>query len=121
MRSKLALPRAGVAAILKNGEGSIVMYRADMDANAVKEDTGLPYASTVVAARSDGTKSPVAHMCGHDAHTTWMLGLAKFMAENQDTLEWYFNPDRATCRRADHGCSGCSRCWSVYYLCSTRT
>ncbi|HPY41514.1 MAG TPA: amidohydrolase [Thiolinea sp.] len=82
---KTGIAKTGVAGILKNGDGPIVMYRAYIDANAVKEDTGLDYASTVVAARSDGSESPVAHMCGHDAHTTWMLGLAKFMAENKDT------------------------------------
>jgi hippurate hydrolase len=67
----------GVAAVLKNGDGPVVMYRADMDANAVEEATGLPWASKVRVKRPDGAEVPVGHMCGHDAHVTWMLGMAK--------------------------------------------
>jgi hippurate hydrolase len=72
--------RTGVVGILRNGPGPTVMYRADMDANAVEEKTGLPYASKVRVRRGDGVEVPVAHMCGHDAHITWMLGMAKVMA-----------------------------------------
>lgn len=71
--------KTGVVATLKNGPGPTVMYRADMDANAVEEATGLDYASRVRVKRQDGSESPVAHMCGHDAHVTWMLGMAKAM------------------------------------------
>jgi len=71
--------KTGVVGILKNGDGPIVMYRADMDCNAVKETTGLSYASTKTAKKDDGTEVPVMHACGHDAHTTWMLGIAKIM------------------------------------------
>ncbi|WP_119387958.1 amidohydrolase [Taklimakanibacter lacteus] len=81
---KTGIAQTGVAAILRNGDGPTVMYRADMDANAVEEATGLPYASKVRAQRPDGTETYVAHMCGHDAHVTWMLGLAKVMVENKD-------------------------------------
>jgi hippurate hydrolase len=76
--------KTGVAGVLKNGKGPVVMYRADMDANAVKETTGLPYASTKVVKRGDGESVPVMHACGHDAHTTWLLGIAKTMKENKD-------------------------------------
>ena len=69
--------KTGVVGVLKNGAGPTVMYRADMDANAVEEATGLPYASKLRARREDGSESPVGHMCGHDAHVTWMLGMAK--------------------------------------------
>jgi hippurate hydrolase len=55
------------------------MYRADMDCNSVKEITGLPYASTKTMKKEDGTETPVMHACGHDAHVTWMLGVAKMM------------------------------------------
>jgi hippurate hydrolase len=70
----------GVVGVLRNGDGPVVMYRADMDANAVEEATGLPYASKVRVKRADGAEVPVAHLCGHDAHVTWMLGMAKALA-----------------------------------------
>jgi hippurate hydrolase len=76
----------GVAAVLRNGDGPTVMYRADMDANAVEEATGLPYASKVRVKRQDGTEVPVAHLCGHDAHVTWMLGMAKALVAMKS--EW---------------------------------
>lgn len=81
---KTGIGETGVVGILKNGNGPTVMYRADMDANAVKETTGLPYASTKVVKRDDGSETPVMHACGHDAHVTWMLGVAKLMAEHKD-------------------------------------
>lgn len=80
---KTGIAKTGVVAIMKNGSGPIVMYRADMDANAVKETTGLPYASKQIVKKEDGSETPVMHACGHDEHTTWMLGVAKFMAENK--------------------------------------
>ncbi|MCH9668942.1 MAG: amidohydrolase [Actinomycetia bacterium] len=83
---KTGIGRTGVVGVLENGAGPIVMYRADMDANAVRETTGLPYASTKTVRRTtaDGHEEevPVAHVCGHDAHTTWLIGIAKVMAEN---------------------------------------
>lgn len=74
----------GLVAVLRNGTGPAVMYRADMDANAVEEATGLPYASAVRVRLPDGAETPVAHMCGHDAHVTWMLGMAKAMVNLKD-------------------------------------
>lgn len=76
--------KTGVVGIMENGPGPIVMYRADMDCNAVKETTGLTYASTKVVQKDDGTETPVMHACGHDAHTTWLIGVAKVMAEMKD-------------------------------------
>lgn len=74
----------GIAAIYRNGPGPVVMYRADMDANAIEEETGLDYASDVRVVRDDGTEVPVAHMCGHDAHVTWMLGMANALVTLKD-------------------------------------
>ena len=73
------LGKTGVVGILKNGDGPVVMYRADMDCNSVKEITGLPYSSTKTMKKDDGTEVPVMHACGHDAHVTWLLGIAKIM------------------------------------------
>jgi hippurate hydrolase len=78
------IAKTGVAGVLKNGDGPIVMYRADMDCNAVKETTNLSYKSTKIAKLQDGTETPVMHACGHDIHTTWMLATAKFFAEHKD-------------------------------------
>jgi len=78
------IAKTGVAGIIENGKGPIVMYRADMDCNAVKETTGLPYASKKVVKLEGGTETPVMHACGHDAHVTWLLAVAKFFAENKN-------------------------------------
>ena len=75
----------GVVATLDNGVGPTVLYRADMDALPVEEATGLDYASTVRVRRDDGTETPVAHACGHDAHVVWMLGMAKVLAATTDS------------------------------------
>jgi hippurate hydrolase len=73
------IARTGVAGILQNGPGPVVMFRADMDCNAVKETTGLPYASSKTMTNAAGMEVPVMHACGHDAHVTWLLGIAKLM------------------------------------------
>lgn len=77
------IAKTGVAGVLKNGDGPTVMFRADMDCNSVKEITGLPYASTKTMKKEDGTETPVMHACGHDAHVTWMMGIAKIMAASR--------------------------------------
>lgn len=74
----------GVVAILENGAGPFVLLRADIDALPVREETGLPYASTVRAVGLDGIEQPVAHACGHDMHATWMIGVATLLATHRD-------------------------------------
>ena len=81
---KTGIGKTGVAGILRNGEGPTFMFRGDMDANAVEEATGLPYASKVRVTNLDGVETAVAHMCGHDAHTTWLIGLGKAMTKLKD-------------------------------------
>lgn len=81
---RTGIGKTGVVGILRNGDGPVVMYRADMDANAVEEASGFDYASKVRVKREDGSESPVAHLCGHDAHVTWMLGMAKAMVAMKD-------------------------------------
>jgi amidohydrolase len=75
----MGIGQTGVVGILKNGEGPVVMYRADMDGLPVKEVTGLSWASNKTMTKQDGIEVPVMHACGHDAHITWMLGAAKIM------------------------------------------
>ena len=76
----------GVVGIMKNGDGPVVMLRADMDALPVTEKTGLPYASTKVARDDEGKEVGVSHVCGHDIHVTWLMGAARLFAEHKD--EW---------------------------------
>lgn len=82
---KTGIGKTGVVAILRNGPGPVVMYRADMDANAVEEATGLAYASKVRVKRSDGIEVPVGHMCGHDAHVVWLMSMASAVTALKDT------------------------------------
>jgi amidohydrolase len=71
----------GVVGVLDNGAGPGVLLRADMDALPVKEQTGLPYASTVTARDSDGSEVPVMHACGHDIHVACLLGASALLAD----------------------------------------
>jgi hippurate hydrolase len=66
--------KTGVVGLLRNGDGPVVMLRADMDALPVQEATGLPYASTATATDGQGKTEPVAHACGHDRHVSWLVG-----------------------------------------------
>jgi hippurate hydrolase len=70
----------GVVGILKNGAGPTLMIRADIDALPVVEETGLPYASHVTAKNANGETVGVMHACGHDVHTTVLIGTARAMA-----------------------------------------
>src|SRR4051812_21130633 len=70
----------GVVGVLNNGAGATVLLRADMDALPVREQTGLPYASTDTGTDSAGGEVPVMHACGHDVHVTCLLGAARLLA-----------------------------------------
>ena len=73
--------KTGVVGVMKNGAGPVIMFRADMDALPVKEETGLPYASSKAGKTLDGIESGIMHACGHDAHVTCLIGTAKVMAQ----------------------------------------
>jgi hippurate hydrolase len=92
--------KTGVVGVLRNGDGPTVMLRADMDALPVKEATGLPYASAVVAKDRDGNMTPVGHMCGHDMHVTWLIGTTSLFAQARHawkgTLLAVFQPAEET-------------------------
>jgi hippurate hydrolase len=74
----------GVVGVLRHGAGPTVLVRADMDALPVKEQTGLPYASTVTAKDAQGNEVPVMHACGHDFHMTCLVGAARLLAQLRD-------------------------------------
>ena len=80
------LAKTGVVGTLKEGDGPAIGLRADMDALELDERTGLPYAS-----RNAGRM----HACGHDGHTTMLLGAARYLAERggfSGTAHFIFQP-----------------------------
>jgi len=81
------IDKTGVVGLMKNGDGPVVMYRADMDCNSVKETTGLANASKKIVELPDGSETPVMNACVHDAHVTWMIGVAHFFCTAQRHME----------------------------------
>src|SRR5204862_3701751 len=77
----------GVVGVMKNGDGPTVLVRTDMDALPVEEDTGLPYASKVVAKNDEGKDVHVMHACGHDAHIAIFIGTARAFAKLKN--QWH--------------------------------
>lgn len=68
----------GIVGLIKGAtDGKTIMLRADMDALAIKEETGLPFAS----------ENENMHACGHDAHTAMLLGAAKILNQNRDKIK----------------------------------
>lgn len=74
----------GVVGIFRNGKGKTIMLRTDMDALPVKENTGLPYASTVIMKDLSGNETPVMHACGHDMHMSTWLGTLSVLTEMKE-------------------------------------
>jgi amidohydrolase len=77
----------GVVGVMKNGDGPVVLVRTDLDALPVQEETGLPYASTVVTKNEKGDDVHVMHACGHDAHVSMIIGVARSLAKLKD--QWH--------------------------------
>ena len=80
--------RNGIVATLRGeGDGPIVALRADMDALPMKEQTGLPFAS-----ETEGRM----HACGHDGHTSMLVGAAHALSGMGDrlggTVKFVFQP-----------------------------
>lgn len=70
--------RTGVVGVIhgrKNTNDRVIGLRADMDALPIIEDTGLDYASTTPGKM---------HACGHDGHTSMLLGTAKYLSETRN-------------------------------------
>jgi len=76
----------GVVGVLRNGEGPTVLLRADMDALPVREQTGLPWASTEAVTDAAGNTVPLMHACGHDIHITCLLGAVESLLASRE--EW---------------------------------
>jgi len=70
---RTGIGKTGVVGIIEGGRpGPVLAIRADMDALPILEKTGLPFAST---------KEGLMHACGHDIHTTTLLGVAAVLKE----------------------------------------
>ena len=81
------IARTGIVALIRGqGTGPVIGLRADMDALPMTEETGAPHASTVPGRM---------HACGHDGHTTMLLGAAQYLAETRNfagTVALIFQP-----------------------------
>ena len=77
----------GVVALLENGDGNTVMFRADMDGLPVEEKTGASYASKKRVKNLDGEEVFTMHACGHDVHMTVLIGVAEYLYENKDAWQ----------------------------------
>ena len=86
LEPKTGVAKTGVTALLKGGKpGPLIAVRADMDALPVVEATDLPFKST----KKDnflGQEVGVAHACGHDVHTTSLLGVASVLSAIRQDL-----------------------------------
>jgi amidohydrolase len=86
LQPRTGIARTGVTAVLKGAHpGPRIALRADMDALPVKEETGLPFASTATSTYR-GQPVGVMHACGHDLHMAILLGVARALVERRDQL-----------------------------------
>jgi amidohydrolase len=90
----------GVVGVMRNGDGPVVAFRADIDGLPIAEATGLPYASSARGTLPDGTNVPVMHGCGHDTHATTLLTAVKLLDRAREhwagTLVLIFQPGEET-------------------------
>jgi amidohydrolase len=82
----------GVVGVLRSGNGhASIGLRADMDALPIEEANDLPYRST---------SSGRMHACGHDGHTTMLLGAARYLSQTREfngTVNFIFQPGEEGC------------------------
>jgi len=89
-----SIAKTGVVATLKKGEGPCIALRADMDALPIKEENELPFKSDKKIKAANGTEINLMHACGHDLHTTMLLGAAALLKEEdfKGTVKFIFQP-----------------------------
>jgi amidohydrolase len=94
------LAETGVVGTLQKGEGPTIVLRADMDALPLKEETGLDFSSF---------EENKMHACGHDMHTTILIGAAYLLkdAAFNGTVKFLFQPsEEGNLRSPQPGKSG---------------
>lgn len=94
------IAETGLIGTIKKGEGPVVILRADMDALPVKEDSSVPFESL-----NEG----VMHACGHDLHTTMLIGAAHLLKQIpfEGTVKLIFQPsEEGNARSPQKGKSG---------------
>jgi len=96
---------SGLVAVLRGGKpGPVAAMRADMDALPITEETDLPFASRERAV-VDGREVGLMHACGHDIHTTVLLGVAAVLsamkADLPGTVLFILQPGEECCNGAD--------------------
>ncbi len=75
----------GVVGVLRNGTGKVLLIRCDLDALPITEATGLDFSSQVQVENPTGSGTVgVMHACGHDAHMSNLVGVARFMAQHEE-------------------------------------
>jgi len=85
-RVDTGVAHTGVVGRLRGGRpGPVIALRADMDGLPVREQTGLPFASTVQTDYA-GERVHVMHACGHDTHVAMLMGAASVLAEHRDAI-----------------------------------
>lgn len=90
--------QTGVVALLRNGEGPTVMLRGDMDALPIEEQTGLEFASREISETAEGNPVPVMHACGHDLHSSCLVGAAAVLV---DLKEYWRGTVMLVCQPAE--------------------
>lgn len=93
---KTGVAHTGVVGILRGGKpGLVVALRADMDALPVTEEVDVPFASKV-RSTYNGVDVGVMHACGHDVHTSVLMGVAEVLAGMKanlpGTVKFIFQP-----------------------------
>lgn len=91
---KKGVAKTGVVATLTKGDGPCIVLRADIDALPIKEDNNLPFKSDKKMKAANGLDVPLMHACGHDVHTTMVLGAAAILKEKdfKGSVKFIFQP-----------------------------
>lgn len=88
------IAKTGVVATLTKGEGPCIALRADMDALPIEEENNLSFKSKKKIQIQNSSQIPLMHACGHDMHTTMLLGAAAILKDKDfnGSVKFIFQP-----------------------------